>query len=64
MDCTPSQLSDKAGISLSYASMILSGDRTPPLKTALKIFDATGLALGPLKGLTQQEIEPLLKTAA
>ena len=64
MDWTPSKLSEAAAISPSYASMILSGDRKPPLGTALKIYDKTGLQFGLLEGLTPAEIEPLLRKAA
>lgn len=53
---TPTELSDAAGISVSYASMILSGDRKPPLGRALSIYDKTGLLFGDLKGLTPDEI--------
>jgi transcriptional regulator with XRE-family HTH domain len=53
---TPTELSDAAGISVSYASMILSGDRKPPLGRALSIYDKTGLLFGDLKGLTPEEI--------
>jgi hypothetical protein len=54
---TPTELSDAADISVSYASMILSGRRQPPLSTALSIYDKTGLLFGGLKGLTPDEIE-------
>ena len=54
---TPTELSNAAAISVSYASMILSGDRKPPLKTALSIYDTTGLLFGPLMGKTEAEIE-------
>lgn len=64
MDWTPSKLSEAAGISPSYASMILSGDREPPLGTALKIYDKTRLQFGFLKGLTPDEIEPLRRKLA
>jgi transcriptional regulator with XRE-family HTH domain len=53
---TPTGLSDAAGISVSYASMILSGRRQPPLSTALSIYDKTGLQFGPLKGATTEDI--------
>jgi hypothetical protein len=56
---TPTELSDAAGISVSYASMILSGDRTPPLGRALSIYDKTGLLFGPLTGKSEVEIAGL-----
>jgi len=56
---TPSKVSEAAGISPSYASMILNGRRQPPLGTALKIYDTTGLQVGLLASLTPDEIETL-----
>lgn len=53
---------------MSYASMLLSDNmlirRTPSLRLAIKIYDATGLQLGPLTGLMPEDIEPLRKVAA
>lgn len=60
---TPTELSGAAGISVSYASMILSGDRKPPLRMALSIYDKTGLRFGFLAGLKPEEIEPLRRAA-
>lgn len=54
---TPTELSSATGISVSYASMILSGDRKPSLSRALSIYDKTGLLFGPLTGKTKDEIE-------
>jgi len=54
---TPTELSDAAGISVSYASMILSGGRQPSLSRALSIYDKTGLLFGKLRGMTPDEIE-------
>ena len=63
MVISPTELSAKAGISLSYASMLLNDDilkrRHPSLRTALNIYDKTGLQLGSLTGLRPDEIEPL-----
>ena len=56
---TPTELSEAAGISQSYASMILSGDRKPPLGRALAIYDKTGLQFGPLTGKTPEQVEKL-----
>jgi len=62
---TPTELSDKSGISLGYASMLLSGERLScSLEIAFKIYDATGLQFGILKDLTPDQIEPLRKKAA
>lgn len=54
---TPTELSGAAGISVSYASMILSERRQPPLGTALSIYDKTGLQFGLLKGASREAIE-------
>jgi hypothetical protein len=56
---TPTELSNAAAISVSYASMILSGDRKPPLGRALSIYDTTGLRFGPLSGKEPEEIEAM-----
>jgi hypothetical protein len=58
---TPTELSDIAGISVGYASMILSGVRTPPLSRALSIYDKTGVLVGPLKDKSNAEIEEARK---
>lgn len=54
---TPKALSDAANISPSYASMILSGDRVPPIPLAITIYRATGYKLGPIADATDQDIE-------
>lgn len=59
---TPTELSNAAAISVSYASMILSGGRQPSLSRALSIYDKTGLLFGPLKGKTSEEIEGVRET--
>jgi transcriptional regulator with XRE-family HTH domain len=60
---TPTDLAKIAEISVPYASQLLSDNmfqrRNPSLGLALKIYDRTGLQLGPLTGLTPDEIEPL-----
>lgn len=58
---TPTELSGAAGISVSYASMILSGGRQPSLSRALSIYDKTGLQFGLLKGASQETIEEMRK---
>jgi transcriptional regulator with XRE-family HTH domain len=64
MELTPKALSDAGGISQSYASMILSGDRTPSLEIALRIYDQTGQQFGILKGLSDSAIDELRGRAA
>lgn len=53
---TPSELQARAGISKGYASDLLAGNKKPAPLTAVRIFRATGLRLGPLEGLTDEEI--------
>lgn len=65
---SPKELADRAGISVPYASQLLSDDmlrrREPSLRMALKIYETTGLQLGFLTGLTPEEIEPLQRKIA
>ena len=62
------ELAERAGISWAYASQLLSDDieqrRDPSLKMALRIYDATQLQLGALRGLQPHEIDTLRKIAA
>ena len=59
MTTSPTELASAAGISLSFASMLLSGERQPSLRNALKIYDSTGLKLGILEGQPETVIESL-----
>jgi hypothetical protein len=54
---TPKSLVEAVNISPSYASMILSGDRDPPVPLAISIFRKTGHKIGPLVGQTDEDIE-------
>jgi hypothetical protein len=56
---TPTELSKAAGISVPYASQLLSGARGASLRVALNIFDKTGLQFGVLKGLPKETIDQL-----
>lgn len=56
---TPTELADAAGISVPYASQVLSGERGASLNMAFKIYDATGLQFGILKGLPKETVEQL-----
>lgn len=58
---TPSQLQVRAGISKGYASDLLAGKKTPSPSTALRIFNATGVKLGPIASLSDAEIAVLEK---
>lgn len=66
----PKDLVDAAGISQSYASMILSGERTPARPLAIHIFRKTGwrhasiVALTDRQMKTLEEIEPYARAAA
>ena len=62
---TPTELARRVGISVPYASQLLSGARdAPSLELALQIYDASGLQLGMLKGLKADEITVMRKAAA
>jgi hypothetical protein len=61
MDISPTKLSQDAGISLSFASMLLSRKRQP---SALTIYDKTGLKLGLLEGQPEEVIDSLRPKAA
>lgn len=56
---TPAALKDAAGISASYAHMILSGERTPAMPLAITIFRKTGRKFGPIAQATDDEIDVL-----
>ena len=56
---TPSKLSEAVGISVPYASQLLSGARALNQPMAIRIFRATGAKLGPIADATDDEIEVL-----
>lgn len=58
------ELSEKAGISLSYATQLIGGEREASLAMAFKIYDATGHKFGLLKDLAPDTIEQLRPKAA
>lgn len=64
MSLSPTELADRAGISVPYASQVLRGKRVPTYGMALQIYDKTGLQFGILAGLTPEEIEPLRRKVA
>jgi hypothetical protein len=53
----------EVGVTKSHAYMIQSGDRTPSLPLALRIFEKTKLQLGPLAGASSAEIKALAKVS-
>ena len=55
----PTDLANEAGISVPYASELLSGKRTPSTRLAIDIFKKTGLRFGALVGASEQEIGAL-----
>ena len=59
MSITPKELATRAGISDVFAWQVLNGKRTPSLNVALRIFDATGLQFGILKGVSKRTIDDL-----
>lgn len=61
---TPTELSQRTGISVPYASQIITGARKPSLRLAIHIYDKTEVAFGPLQGLSPDEIEGARKVAA
>ncbi len=57
---TPTELSETAGISVPYASQLISGARKDcSLTMAFKIYDATSLQFGPLAGMSERDINSL-----
>ena len=61
---TISDLRAAVGISQSYASMILSGDRQPSLPLAIRMFRETGWRHGVLAPLSETEIDVLERVTA
>jgi hypothetical protein len=58
---SPTELAAAIGVSTPYASQLLSGVRIPPVPTAIKVFRAIGLKLGPIQGASDDEIDVLLR---
>lgn len=56
---TPSKLAALADISQPFASQVLSGVKVPSMRSAIKIFRATGLKFGPIAEATDEEIAVL-----
>lgn len=56
---TPTALAKAIGVSLPYASQILSGERPPKVPMAVRIFRATGHKLGPIADASAEEIDVL-----
>lgn len=57
----PNELAGKTGISLPYASQLLSGKRTPSPTLAIAIFRKTGLKFGPIAQASEEDIEAMAR---
>ena len=60
-DITHDQIAQIGGVTATYGRMILAGERTPSLRLALQLYDATGARLGPLDGLNKRDIDAARK---
>lgn len=60
----PNTIAEAGGVTPAYARMMLAGTRKPSLPVALKIYDATGVQLGPISGLTRSQIDVARQMAA
>lgn len=58
---SPTCLATAVGIGKAHASSILSGKRIPSPRVAVRVFRVTGLKLGPIANLTDDEIALLEK---
>lgn len=53
---TPTKFAEAAGISIPYASQLLSGKRVPSQTLAIQIFRRTGRKFGPIASLSDEVI--------
>lgn len=60
----PTMIAEAGGVSAAYARMMLAGTRKPSLPLALKIYDATGVQLGPIRELSRSQIDVARQMAA
>jgi transcriptional regulator with XRE-family HTH domain len=60
----PTDLAETLGISVAYASQLLTGARVPSLLLALQIFDKSGVKLGKLEDASDEDIEVIRKVAS
>lgn len=56
---TPTSLADATGISLPYASQIISGKRIPPRSLAIHIFRRTGWRASIIEALSDEDMATL-----
>lgn len=52
----PVQIAEAGGVTPAYVRMMMAGKRKPSLGLALRIYDATGVQLGPIADLTRAQI--------
>lgn len=60
----PNAIAQAGGVTPAYARMMLAGTRKPSLPVALKIYDATGVQLGPIADLSRSQIDVARTMAA
>ncbi len=53
----PTVIAEAGGITPAYARMMLAGKRRPSLTVAIRIYESTGVQLGPIAGLSRSQIE-------
>lgn len=59
LELKPTQLSNLVGISVPYASQIISGARKPARRLAIKIYRHTGFKMGPIANVSDADIDVL-----
>lgn len=59
VDFKPSELAKEAGISVPFASQVISGVKPLPRSLAIRIYRWKGLKLGPIAQATSEEIAVL-----
>jgi transcriptional regulator with XRE-family HTH domain len=57
MKIEPNILAKAGGVTPAFIRMVMAGKRRPSLTVALRIYDATGVQLGQLAGLTRSQID-------
>lgn len=60
----PNTIAQAGGVTPAFARMLLAGTRKPSLPVALRIYDVTGVQLGPLAGLDRRAIDVARQMAA
>lgn len=60
----PNTIAEAGGVTPAFARMVLAGTRKPSLPVALRIYDATGVQLGPISDLTRSQIDVARRMAA